>query len=79
VQLVWPEASWNPDSISVLTPLGAALIGLRVGDQMPYFVAECLNVVRVQSIARSTSNVVPFFRRHRQSKPFDDDPGPTAA
>ncbi|KYH01906.1 GreA/GreB family elongation factor [Bradyrhizobium sp. DOA1] len=79
VQLVWPEACWNADSISVLTPLGAALIGLRVGDQMPYFVAGCLNVVRVQSITQSRSNVVPFSRRHRQSKPFDDDPGPTAA
>lgn len=79
VQLVWPEECWTPDSISVLTPLGAALIGLRVGDQMPYFVAGCLNVVRVQSITPSSSNVVPFFRRSRQSKPFDDDPGPTAA
>jgi len=42
-------------------------------------VAGCLNVVRVQSISQSSSNVVRFFQRPRQSKPFDDDPGPTAA
>ncbi|UPK27553.1 GreA/GreB family elongation factor [Bradyrhizobium sp. 195] len=79
VQLVWPEECWsNPDSLSVLTPLGAALIGLQVGDQMPYFVAGCLNVVRVQHVTQSSPNVVPLFRAPR-GKPFDDDPGPTAA
>ena len=79
VQLVWPEEYWsNPDSLSVLTPLGAALIGLQVGDQMPYFVAGCLNVVRVQNVTQSSPKVVPLFRA-RRSKPFDDDPGPTAA
>lgn len=82
VQLVWPEECWSdPACISVLTPLGTALIGLQVGDQMPYFVAGCLNVVRVQSLTSSDSKVVPLFRRgtRRPGNPFDDDPGPTAA
>jgi len=80
VQLVWPEECWSdPARISVLTPLGAALIGLQVGDQMPYFVAGCLNVVRVLNVNRSSPNVVPLFPAGRRSRPLDDDPGPTAA
>ncbi len=80
VQLVWPEECWpDPARISVLTSLGAALIGLKAGDQMPYFVAGSLNVVRVQNVTQSSPNVVPLFRPPRRSKPFDDDPGPTAA
>ncbi|PSO20878.1 GreA/GreB family elongation factor [Bradyrhizobium sp. MOS003] len=79
VQLVWPEECWSdPARISVLTPLGAALIGLQVGDQMPYFVAGCLNVIRVQNVTPSSPNVVPLFRAHRR-RPLDDDPGPAAA
>jgi regulator of nucleoside diphosphate kinase len=48
---------------------------------MPYFVAGCLNVVRVQSLTPSDSKVVPLFRRgpRRSGNPLDDDPGPTAA
>ena len=80
VQLVWPEECWSdPARISVLTPLGAALIGLQVGDQMPYFVAGCLNVVGVLNVTRSSPNVVPLFPAGRRSRPLDDDPGPTAA
>ena len=80
VQLAWPEECWSdPARISVLTPLGAALIGLQVGDQMPYFVAGCLNVVRVLNVTRSSPNVVPLFPAGRRSRPLDDDPGPTAA
>jgi transcription elongation GreA/GreB family factor len=82
VQLVWPEdCSTDLASISVLSPLGAALIGLRVGAQMPYFLAGCLNVVRVQTVSRSGSNVVPLFQTEvaGREKPSDDDPGPTAA
>ena len=82
VQLVWPEEC-GPDlaGIPVLSSLGAALIGLRVGDQMPYFVAGCLNVVRVQGVSRSDSNVVPLFRTGAAEggRPSDDDPGPAAA
>ncbi|PIS99753.1 hypothetical protein TSA1_02475 [Bradyrhizobium nitroreducens] len=80
VQLVWPEECWSdPARISILTPLGAALIGLRVGDQMPYLVAGCLNVVRVENVTRSSPNVVPLVRPSRRSRPLDDDPGPSAA
>lgn len=82
VQLVWPEeCTTDLAHIPVLSSLGAALIGLRVGDQMPYFVAGCLNVVRVQSVSRSDSNVVPLFRNEaaERGRPFDDDPGPAAA
>lgn len=82
VQLVWPEdQSSDLACVSVLSSLGAALIGLRVGDQMPYFVGGCLNLVRVQSVKRSEADVVPLFRAPALAKapPFDDDPGPTAA
>ncbi|MEK9282037.1 MULTISPECIES: GreA/GreB family elongation factor [unclassified Bradyrhizobium] len=82
VRLVWPEdRSVDSARISVLSSLGAALIGLRVDDQMPYFVAGCLNLVRVQSVRRSGPNVVPLFRASEftRNDPIDDDPGPTAA
>ncbi|MDA9408150.1 GreA/GreB family elongation factor [Bradyrhizobium sp. CCBAU 45384] len=82
VQLVWPdECQADLARISVLTPLGAALIGLQVGDQMPYFVAGCLNVVRIQNVTQPDAKVVPLVRRaaRRQSGQFDDDPGPSAA
>lgn len=80
VQVVWPEECRSDLArISVLSPLGAALIGLQVGDQMPYFVAGSLNVVRVQKVTQPSPNVVPFLQARRRSKPLDDDPGPTAA
>lgn len=82
VQLVWPEdPSSDVARVSVLSPLGAALIGLRVGDQMPYFIAGCLSVVRIESVERSESNVVPLLRTPTSAKtlPIDDDPGPNAA
>ena len=51
VQLVWPEDCRSDlAQISVLSSLGAALIGLRIGDQMPYFVMGCMNVIRVESV-----------------------------
>ncbi len=82
VQLVWPEdCTSDLARISVLSPLGAALIGLHVGDQMPYFVAGCMNVVRIESVTGSESNVVPLVRAavFADNDPIDDDPGPTAA
>lgn len=82
VQLVWPdECSSDPARISVLSPLGAALIGLRESDQMPYFVGGSLNLVTVQSVNRSEPNVVSLFRTGAAGRRtrFDDDPGPTAA
>ncbi|WP_426409147.1 GreA/GreB family elongation factor [Bradyrhizobium ganzhouense] len=82
VQLVWPdECSPDPSRISVLSPLGAALLGLREGDRMPYPVAGCLNLVTVQSVSQSGPNVVPLFPRFTTAGPSSpgDDPGPTAA
>ena len=66
VQLVWPEdCTSDPAQISVLSGLGAALIGLRVGDQMPYFIAGCMNVIRVESVNRSEPNIDPLAPRSR--------------
>jgi regulator of nucleoside diphosphate kinase len=82
VQLVWPEdRSSDPARISVLSGLGAALLGLRIGDQMPYYVAGCMNVVRIESVNRCGPNVVPMFgeRARFGEEPIDDDPGPAAA
>jgi len=82
VQLAWPEdCGSDPARVSVLSSLGAALIGLRSGDQMPFFVAGSLNVVTVQNVQRLSPNVIPLFRPYGSASaaPFDDDPGPTAA
>jgi transcription elongation GreA/GreB family factor len=82
IQLVRPEdLTSDLAQISVLSGLGAALVGLRVGDQMPYFVAGCMNVIRIESVNRPEANVVPLFRTPAlvDDEPFDSDPGPTAA
>jgi transcription elongation GreA/GreB family factor len=78
VQLVWPEDCRSDlAQISVLSSLGAALIGLRIGDQMPYFVMGCMNVIRVESVKRYTDPLAPLLRVPAFAN--DDDPGPTAA
>jgi transcription elongation GreA/GreB family factor len=83
VQLIWPEErTSDPAQISVLSPLGAALVGLHVGDQMPYFIAGCMNVVRIERVMGSVSNVVPLVRAPvfaDNGAIDDDDPGPGAA
>lgn len=82
VQLVWPEdCKSDLAQISVLTPLGAALIGLHVGDQMPYFVAGRMNLVRVESVKGADCNIVPLVRASAftDDDPIDGGPGPTAA
>lgn len=82
VQLVWPEDRTSDLArISVLSGLGAALLGLRIGDQMPYFVAGCMNVVRIEGVNGSGPNVVPLFGEGEclREEPADDDPGPAAA
>lgn len=79
VQLVWPEDRRSDLArISVLSGLGAALIGLRVGDQMPYFVMGCMNVIRVEGVKRYTDPLAPLLRVPAFAND-DDDPGPTAA
>jgi transcription elongation GreA/GreB family factor len=82
VQLVWPEdRTLDLVQVSVLSGLGSALLGLRVGDQMPYFVARYMNVVRVKSVTRPDSKVVTLFggRSGRSNHTPNDDPGPAAA
>jgi regulator of nucleoside diphosphate kinase len=81
VQLVWPEDRRSDLAhISVMSGLGAALVGLRVGDQMPYFVAGCMNVVRIERVTRENPNVVRLNRSARALMADDDDDhGPTAA
>lgn len=51
VHLVWPEDLMSDLArISVLSGLGAALLGLRVGDQMPCFMAGRMTVIRIESV-----------------------------
>jgi regulator of nucleoside diphosphate kinase len=46
--------------VSVLSGLGAALLGLRAGDQMPYFVAGCMNVIRIETVNRAEPRIDPL-------------------
>jgi regulator of nucleoside diphosphate kinase len=58
VQLVWPEDfTSDPSEVSVLSGLGAALVGLRAGDRMPYFVGGDMDVIRIERINRTRSSV----------------------
>ncbi|MCK1626771.1 GreA/GreB family elongation factor [Bradyrhizobium sp. 160] len=53
VQLVWPEdLTSDPSQVSVLSSLGAALVGLRTGDQMPYFAAGDMDIIRIENVTR---------------------------
>jgi regulator of nucleoside diphosphate kinase len=82
VQLVWPEDRTSDlAQISVLSGLGAALVGLRIGDQMPYFLAGCMNVVRIESVNRSKPDTDPvdLFLGTSVFANDDDDLGPTAS
>ncbi len=82
VHLVCPEdLTSDPAQISVLSGLGAALLGLRVGDQMPYSVAGRVNIVRIESVNRSKPNIDTLAQLLRAPAlaDDDDDPGPKAA
>jgi regulator of nucleoside diphosphate kinase len=83
VQLVWPgDRTSDPAQVSILSNLGAALVGLRVGDQMPYFEAGCMDVVRIEGVDRFNPNndpLAPLLRVSRSANDDGDDPGPTAA
>lgn len=83
--LVAPEDYRNPAiHLSVLSPPGAALLGLGVGGRMPYREIDgTLHVVTVESLDPPIGLMSLLnFRRARDnptgSAP-DDDPGPTAA
>jgi len=84
-QLVYPEDYTSERTqIHVMSPLGAALVGLKVGSEIPFFTAGRTNVVRIESVSRADpSDVVRVLFRNpvlRGEQLFnDDDPGPSAA
>ena len=83
-QLVYPEDyASERTQIPVTSPLGAALVGLKVGSEIPFFIAGRTNVVRIEGVSRTDPNDVVrvlFSNPMQRKKPFDDDdPGPSAA
>lgn len=82
VQLVWPEdRASDLARVSVLSGLGAALLGLLAGDEMPYFAAGCMNVIKIENVNRAEPRIDPLapLLRASAANDDDDDPGPTAA
>jgi regulator of nucleoside diphosphate kinase len=69
------ELDRSRDSLSVLTPLGAALIGLRVGARMPFLsgegVASEVRVVRVENSVREDENSYAALD-HRLDQALDE-------
>ena len=84
-QLVYPEDYTSERTqIPVISPLGAALVGLKVGSEIPFFTAGRTNVVKIQRVSRDEPNDVVrvlFGNPVAKSKSLfeDDDPGPSAA
>ena len=83
-RLVYPEDYTSERTqIPVMSPLGAALVGLKVGSEIPFFTAGRTSVVRVERVSRGGPNDVvrALFCNPvvKGIKPFDDDPGPSAA
>jgi regulator of nucleoside diphosphate kinase len=84
-QLVYPEDYTSERTqIPVMSPLGAALVGLKVGSEIPFFTAGRTNVVRIERVSRNDPNDVLrvlFSNQVFQGKKLfdDDDPGPSAA
>ena len=84
-QLVYPEDyASERTQIPVMSPLGAALVGLKVGSEIPFFIAGRTSVVRIERVSRGDANDVvrALFSNPvvKGKKLFDDDdPGPSAA
>ncbi|WP_312018036.1 GreA/GreB family elongation factor [Bradyrhizobium sp. sBnM-33] len=84
-QLVFPEDYTSERTqIPVMSRLGAALVGLKVGSEIPFFTAGRTNVVRIESVSRGDPNDVvralfsnPLVKGKKLFE--DDDPGPSAA
>lgn len=84
-QLVYPgDYTSGRTQISVMSPLGAALVGLKVGSEIPFFTAGRTNVVRIERVSRGDPNDVfgglfsnPMVKGEKLFD--DDDPGPSAA
>jgi regulator of nucleoside diphosphate kinase len=88
--LTFPAECRNAEvQLSVLSPEGAALLGLKVGERMPYLGTEGMfHVATVESLdpppgvlaLRRSTNARSAPRRSGSRGPFDpNDPGPTAA
>lgn len=86
--LARPQDCVNPDvHLSVMSPVGAALLGLRIGARMPYRDDDgAIRIVAVENLTPPPG--IAFFRRNvarpgqRQrgfEPPRDPDPGPSAA
>jgi regulator of nucleoside diphosphate kinase len=84
-RLVYPEDYTSERTqVPVMSPLGAALVGLKVGSEIPYFNAGRTNFVRIEGVSRGDPNDVvrPLFCNPmvKGKELFDDDdPGPSAA
>lgn len=90
VQLVFPgEADISQDRISVLTPVGVALIGLAAGQSIRWTARDgkehtltVVSVTQPEEASVEPSNIVTFAGRDRvgaaSSQP-DDDPDPPRA
>src|SRR5690606_20014001 len=80
--LVYPEDyALHVGQISILSAVGAALIGLRVGDRMPYRTPDgAEHEVVVERIDyRPQAKVLPFRMPHRPPMMRSGDPGPDGA
>lgn len=79
--LVLPENNGaSGDSISVLSSVGAAMLGLRAGDRMPY--RDVFGTLHFVTIVRVEPPSPKFFRFRFTSKTDpggSSDPGPQAA
>ena len=67
-----------------MSALGAALVGLKVGNEIPFFSAGRTNLVKIESVSRRDPKDVVrilFSNQVFQGKELfdDDDPGPSAA
>lgn len=74
--LVYPQDYAAPDlHLSVMSPLGAALLGLQAGSLMPYLTVEGLfHLAKVEGFAPPTN--VAAFRPRPPSRPAAGDEGP---
>ena len=86
VKLVYPaKADIGEGRISVMTPIGAALIGMKQGSSIDWVARDerthRLTVLRVRQEQAEESNVQPLRPRVTPRMTFDgdDDPGPRAA
>lgn len=88
-KLVCPEDFKNADAqLSILSPIGAALLGLRTGSRMPYLSIEgVFHVASVDSLDPPLGVLsllqLPRKKPRPPINPYDpndpDDPGPAAA